>query len=221
MELILRCHFCVTCAVLHIATWIETGALPAFERVFAAYPGVMLWNARVGMAPSRPDGLLLTGGDDIAAEFLRQPVPDPSVIMNPLPDRDAWEFYIVEQMLARRRPILAICRGLQVLNVALGGTLILDMAGHANSANENIQPLVYADGAKIRFPQVNSSHHQALGELGEGLVVEARHAGDGTIEQVRHAKQPFVLGVQFHPERDVLYRPLFDAFIAAMQNAGA
>ncbi len=68
--------------------------------------------------------------------------------------------------------------------------------------------------AAIRFAHVNSSHHQTLDRLGAGLVVEARHAGDGVVEQVRLRDYPFALGVQYHPERDSLYRPLFDSFAA-------
>jgi putative glutamine amidotransferase len=65
---------------------------------------------------------------------------------------------------------------------------------------------------------VNSSHHQALDQLGTGLVVEARNTGDEIIEQARLRDYPFGLGVQYHPERDPLYQPLFDAFVAAVRS---
>jgi putative glutamine amidotransferase len=204
--------------VKHIATWIEADAAPFFEKVFAAYPDLLLWNARTGMAPERPDGLLLTGGTDIGADFLRQPVPDPALIRGAVPERDAWEFYMLPRALARRLPIFAICRGLQVLNVALGGTLHLDIPGHADFRYDNVQPLVYENGAAVRLAKVNSSHHQALDRLGEGLELEARHAEDGTVEQVRLRDYSFGLGVQYHPERDILYRPLFDAFVEAVRR---
>ncbi|HEY8964940.1 MAG TPA: gamma-glutamyl-gamma-aminobutyrate hydrolase family protein, partial [Candidatus Methylacidiphilales bacterium] len=171
-------------------------------------------------ADEEPAGLLLTGGSDVSIPFLRQPVPDPALVQEPDPERDAWEWAATERALELRLPILAICRGVQVLNVVLGGTLHLDIPGHnlPEQKNGNVQPLAYADGveAALRFPAVNSSHHQALDRLGEGLVVEARHAGDGTIEQVRLAGHPFAIGVQYHPERDpALYRPLFEAFATA------
>ena len=81
-----------------------------------------------------------------------------------------------------------------------------------------MQPLVYVDGALLQIPKVNSSHHQALDKLGEGIEVEARHAVDGTIEQARLRDYPFGLAVQYHPERDILYRPLFDAFVEAVRR---
>lgn len=202
----------------HIATWIEADAAPLFEKVFAGYPDLLLWNARTGMAPAEPDGLLLTGGTDISLAYLRQPVPDASLIRRPVPERDAWEFYALPRALARRRPVFAICRGVQVLNVALGGTLLLDIPGHSDFRYDNVQPLAYVDGAGLRIAKVNSSHHQALDRLGEGVEVEARHADDGIVEQVRLHDYPFGLGVQYHPERDILYQPLFDAFVEAVRS---
>jgi putative glutamine amidotransferase len=207
--------------VRHIATWIDDDAWPYFERIFSKYADVLLWNARTGMAPPRPHALLLTGGTDIGREWLRQPVPDPQHIRRPEAERDAWEFYYLERALRQRLPILAICRGVQVFNVALGGTLHLDIPGHAEFRNENVQPLEYVPGTKLQFPKVNSSHHQALDRLGSGVEVEARHAEDGIIEQVRLCDYPFALGVQYHPERDELYRPLFDAFIEAVRKEPA
>jgi putative glutamine amidotransferase len=100
-----------------------------------------------------------------------------------------------------------------VLNVALGGTLHLDIPGHDKLKFQNVQPLRYVNGAKIQIPHVNSSHHQALDRFGAGLVVEARCAEDEVIEQARLRDYPFGLGVQYHPERDPLYQALFDAFV--------
>ena len=144
---------------------------------------------------------------------LRQPVPDRGLIEDPDPARDAWEFEAVAQALKRRLPLLAICRGLQVLNVALDGTLVLHVPNHDDAKYENVQPLRYAEGAELQFPKVNSSHHQALDRLGSGLVVEAWSVADGVIEQARLADYPFGLAVQYHPERDALYQPLFKAFV--------
>ncbi|SDT88955.1 putative glutamine amidotransferase [Verrucomicrobium sp. GAS474] len=212
-----------------IATWLRECDEAPFARVFEAYSGVTLQDARPlsgGEIPLLPsDGLLLTGGSDIAAAFLRQPVADPLHVEEPDPARDAWEFEAVKRALAGRVPILAICRGHQVLNVALGGTLHLDIPGHRDPEQKlgNLQPLRYVADASvpvpvaIRFPFVNSSHHQSIDRLGAGLSVEARHADDGTVEQVRLIDHPFALGVQYHPERDPLYRPLFDAFVEAVK----
>lgn len=157
-------------------------------------------------------GLLLTGGSDISAEFLRQPIPDLRLIEDPDPLRDAWEFPATAKALEQRLPLLAICRGLQVLNVFLGGTLHLDIPNHDNAKTENIQELRYEPEAQYRFPKVNSSHHQALAQLGSGLVVEAWCAADDVIEQARLVDYPWGFGVQYHPERDPLYQTLFQAF---------
>lgn len=208
-----------------LATWIREVDEPAFARWFAARPDLEVLNARLcedavveaGSAlPPGAAGLLLSGGPDIAAEFLHQPVPDPSVIEEPDPVRDHWEFAALRAALDRELPIFAICKGVQVLNVALGGTLHLDIPGHnaPEQRDGNLQPMRYADAASAapRFASVNSSHHQALDQLGEGLEIEARAADDGTIEQVRLRGYPYCLGVQYHPERHDQYAPLFQEF---------
>ena len=87
-----------------------------------------------------------------------------------------------------------------------------------NSSTRTSQELRFINGAQVRIPRVNSSHHQALDRLGTGLSVEARCSDDEIIEQARLREYPFCLGVQFHPERDPLYQPLFDAFVAAIRQ---
>src|SRR5207248_9537057 len=115
------------------------------------------------------------GGPDVAAEFLKQPVADPTVIREPDAKRDAWEFSAIEASLARGLPIFAICKGMQTLNVALGGTLHLDIRGHdlPEQKTSDVQPLHTDRRARHRFTRVNSSHHQAVNTLGQGLEVEA------------------------------------------------
>lgn len=198
-----------------IATWIDAVSEPYFERAFSAYSDLRFWNARTGVVPQRVDGLLLTGGCDIGQEFLRQSVADPSLIKEPDRARDAWEFAMVPQALAQRLPLFAICRGVQVLNVALGGTLHLDIPNHnlPELKFKNVQALRYVEDAALQIPHVNSSHHQALDRLGAGLEIEAWCAEDDVVEQVHLRDYPFGLGVQYHPERDPLYRCLFDAFV--------
>jgi len=197
----------------NIATWIRECDEAPFERVFRSYSDVRFWNARTEAVPERVHGLLLTGGSDISREFLRQPVPDPRLIEDPDELRDAWEFAIMPRALQQRLPFFAICRGLQVLNVALGGTLHLDIPNHDKLKFQNVQPLRYANGAALQIPRVNSSHHQALDQLGSGLEIEAWCADDDVIEQARLKDYSFGLGVQYHPERDPLYQPQFDAFV--------
>ena len=206
-----------------LATWIRPKDERVFAPWFAARPDLDVVNARLlapageGDAfPADADGLLLTGGPDISAEFLRQPVPNPALIEDAQPERDRWEFAALRAALAREAPVFAICKGHQVLNVALGGTLHLDIPMHQDPTlrDGDLQPLRYADDAppEPRFAAVNSSHHQAIDRLGDGLKIEAWSATDGIIEQVRLLDYPYALGVQFHPERNAIYAPLFDAF---------
>jgi putative glutamine amidotransferase len=216
-----------------LATWIRAKDEPVFAPWFAARPDINVPNARLlppaagedDALPPDADGLLLTGGPDISAEFLAQPVPNPALIEDAEPERDRWEFAALQAALARRLPIFAICKGHQVLNVALGGTLFLDIPGHQDPElrDGDLQPLRYAADAppQPRFARVNSSHHQAIDRLGDGLEVEAWSAADGIIEQVRLRGYPYALGVQYHPERGALYAPLFEAFFAHLYESAA
>lgn len=203
----------------NVASWVRDSDDALFHRFFDAYLGVKLCNARTEDVDVKAmDGLLITGGEDISAEFLNQEIPDPSLIREPKPDRDAWEFEALQFALEQGRPVFAICKGHQVLNVALGGSLRLDIPGHnpPELKSQNLQPLRYAAGVDERhqFALVNSSHHQAIDDLGDGLEVQAWCAQDEVIEQVRLGNYPFALGVQYHPERDWLYKNLFEDFFA-------
>lgn len=200
----------------NVASWVREKDEPLFQRFFDKY-GVKLFNARRGAVDwTEMDGLLITGGEDISAPYLRQEIPDPSLIEDPVPERDLWEFQTLPLALAEGKPVFAICKGHQVLNVGLGGTLYLDIEGHdlPETKTANIQPLRF--GAKVpahqQIEKVNSSHHQAIDRLGEGLEIEAWSATDDVVEQVRMKNYPFALGVQYHPERDWIYESLFKDF---------
>ena len=209
-------------SMANLATWIRQKDAKSFRTIFAKHPEIKVWNARTRNVPiDEMDGLLLSGGSDISPEFLRQDVPDPSVLDKQIdPDRDRWEFQAVQNALSRGLPILAICKGLQVFNVALGGTLKLDIPGHnlPGQKHSDVQPLRSAQGASHCFPNVNSAHHQAIDQLGDDLDVEAWAAHDGIIEQVRLRKYPFGLAVQYHPERSRIYDSLFDDFFARLDS---
>ncbi|HTY56547.1 MAG TPA: gamma-glutamyl-gamma-aminobutyrate hydrolase family protein [Candidatus Binataceae bacterium] len=166
------------------------------------------------------DALLLTGGGDISPDYLRQPISQPSLIVDTDSTRDQWEFRAVAEILASGKPTLAICRGLQVLNVATGGTLHIDIPDHDKADTANIQPLRHSSKAVHRFAAVNSSHHQALEKLGDGIEVEAWSASDGIVEQARLRCYGFAIGVQYHPERHPLYLSLFADFFDQIRNAG-
>jgi putative glutamine amidotransferase len=204
-----------------IATWIRTCDEHWFALIFSRYPDLTVHNARAHPVDlGLMHGLLLTGGGDISPGFLRQPIPQPSLIVDTDCERDQWEFKAAVAMLGSGKPILAICRGLQVLNVAMGGTLHIDVPGHDNAETANIQPLRHSSNAVHRFAAVNSSHHQALERLADGIEVEAWSASDGIVEQARMRSHAFAVGVQYHPERDPLYLSLFADFFDRVRNAG-
>jgi len=203
----------------HVLSWIREKDEAMFHSFFAAHSGVALENARRRQGTlDAMDGLLLTGGADICPAYLHQPVSPAELGLieeDAEADRDGFEFAAIQTALEHGVPILTVCKGAQVLNVALGGTLHLDIPGHdlPEMKSHNIQTLRFAANPTIRFERVNSSHHQAIDRLGDGLEVEAWCAADGVIEQVRLKNHPYVFGVQFHPERDSSYTPLFEQFI--------
>jgi putative glutamine amidotransferase len=204
-----------------IATWIRQCDEHWFELVFRRHARLTVHNARTEPVDlAQMDALMLTGGGDISACFLRQAIAVPSLIVDTDRARDEWEFKAAADMLSSGKPVLAICRGLQVLNVALGGTLHIDIPGHDNAERENIQPLRHSSKARHRFAAVNSSHHQALERLADGMEVEAWSASDDIVEQARLRSHPYVIGVQYHPERDALYSPLFAEFFDRIRNGG-
>jgi putative glutamine amidotransferase len=202
----------------NLATWMRQKDEKWFNPIFVRYPDVKIWNACTGDVPlEKMDGLLLTGGSDIAPEFLKQVVPDPSVLGKDMdPKRDRWEFVAIENALGRGLPILAICKGMQTLNVALGGTLKLDIGGHnlPEQKDHDIQVLRTERKASHRLEKVNSSHHQAVDRPGDGCEVEAWCTTDDIIEQMRLRDYPFALAVQYHPERGKIYDALFDDFFS-------
>jgi putative glutamine amidotransferase len=209
-----------------IATWIRPTDEALFTEALAFAPGVRLVNARTTTVDlAAADALLLTGGGDIGRDYLRQEVPDPALIRGTDAPRDRWEFPAVAAFAETSRPILAICRGHQVLNVALGGTLVLDIPGHADAEQRDreVQALRIAEAVPAwrRFEAVNSSHHQAVAKMGEGLLPEAWCEADGIIEQMSHRVHPWCVGVQFHPERGQAYAGLFRAFVQAVTGRGA
>ena len=202
-----------------IATWIRESDEPLFAQFHGRHSGILIANARRGSIDlADADGVMITGGPDISAEFHVEPPRNVLLIRDPEPERDAWEFAAVRSAYERGLPIFCICKGVQVLNVALGGTLHLDIRGHdlPEMKSANVQPLRHAVIARHRFEKVNSSHHQALDRVADALEVEAWHAGDGIIEQVRIRDYPWGMGVQYHPERDMAYASLFEDFFAQL-----
>lgn len=183
------------------------------------------------------DGLVLTGGGDVSPSIYGEPAhPTYSPAE---PGRDDYELELARRAAATGLPLLAICRGAQVLNVALGGTLVQDIPDQiANSLPHAVRdtPVTVAhdvwlaDGSLLQRVlrdrldgdtcPVNSRHHQAVQTLGRGLVVSAT-APDGIVEAIEHADLPYCLGVQWHPEnfyRTGEFRSLFEALMRSRQS---
>jgi putative glutamine amidotransferase len=202
----------------NLVTWMRRKDEKWFNPIFARYPDIKILNAGTGDVPlDEMNGLLLTGGSDVAPEFLKQEIPDPSILDKDVdPKRDRWEFAAIEHALRRALPIFAICKGMQTLNVALGGTLRLDIRGHnlPEQKDNDIQLLRTDRRAAHRLERVNSSHHQAIDRPGDGCEVEAWCATDDIIEQMRLRDYSFALAVQYHPERGKIYDELFEDFFS-------
>jgi putative glutamine amidotransferase len=171
---------------------------------------------------SECDALLLTGGGDVQPERYElklSPADRAKFIRGEDAARDDLEIELTNKAVSLDMPVLAICRGIQVLNVALGGTLIHDLP----KCLAGIEPKIehkpadkfalsheVAWNKKSRlvrdlgrdYPRVNSSHHQAVGRIAKQLTTTA-HAPDGVIEAVENPDARFLVGVQFHPERSV------------------
>ncbi len=184
------------------------------------------------------DGLLLTGGGDIdPIQYGEAPHATYSAAE---PGRDAFELLLVSLARQQGLPIFAICRGIQVLNVACGGTLVQDIPSQVPGALSHRlevpphQPMELAHEIWIDKDSllstimrerlgdadtcdVNSRHHQAVRQVAPGFVISAT-APDGVVEAIEDPKARFCLGVQWHPEnffRTGEFRPLFEAFLGA------
>ena len=171
----------------------------------------------------RADGVLLTGGDDINPDLYATKLPR-SILktVEQTPDgggRDWRELVLIDEVFRQRKPLLAICRGHQLLNIALGGRLVADIRQQVpgalnhqrlDRAGEIVHHATLTSGSLlakitgIRVLGVNSSHHQAVLEPAEPLVAVAR-SNDGIVEAMElkpaAGRMPFLLAVQFHPER--------------------
>ena len=175
----------------------------------------------------RFDGLLLIGGGDIDPKhYGEDPMPECYGIDT---EADLFEMQLVRAAIHRGMPVLAICRGFQVLNVAMGGTLDQHITGREGLVGHGI-PGVRPELHEVRLEPgtwtskamgteqaaVSSSHHQAVATVGEGLVVSGR-APDGIVEAMEHPDGSWVVAVQWHPERraeeDPAHQGLFDALV--------
>jgi putative glutamine amidotransferase len=175
------------------------------------------------------DGLILAGGSDVdPASYGAEPHPE---TRGTNPDRDRFEIALARAALERDMPVLGICRGMQMLNIACGGTLqqhIEEIGTHRHTPGVfgdhevelDVDSLAAraAGGPRIA---VKSHHHQGVGRLGDGLEVTGRSPGDGMVEAVEIPDRRFALGVLWHPEEDEQSRVIGTLVEAARMRAGA
>ncbi len=179
------------------------------------------------------DGLLFTGGDDIAPSYYGE--EKHPAIGKISAERDLSEFLLMKEAAAAKKPVFCICRGFQLLNVFFGGTLYQDLPSQYDTVIRHSQEMPYDEPVHgVFIPEgsplfriagalefrVNSRHHQAVKEVGEGLSVMAV-SEDGLVESAFAPGYPFLMGVQWHPEhmfeKDEISRKLFAAFIGACE----
>jgi putative glutamine amidotransferase len=182
--------------------------------------------------PEEPlQGLVIGGGDDIGAEIYGgQVLPDVRID----PDRDKMELSLLKAALPAQLPILGICRGSQMLNVALGGTLHTDIyevyvqAPKMRTVLPKKRVSIETDSRLDRILRcnpclVNALHHQSVDRLGEGLRIAARDES-GIVQAIENDRAPFLIGVQWHPELLVWKKPqqrLFAALVHASEEVAA
>lgn len=231
----------------HITPWNDDGvaaparyvdALRRVDAMEAMFLPLEMDDADAKTLLSRVDGLMLLGGGDLEPARYGEERNERLYGVND--DRDACEIALARAAIAQRIPVLAICRGHQVLNVALGGALdqhITDREGLEHHGTPGV-----ADGAALRSVAITEGtrvaeamgttraicschHHQAVAKPGDGLRVVA-HAEDGLIEatELEGADSPWVVSVQWHPEdtaeHDVAQHGLFEAFVAQAESSG-
>lgn len=190
------------------------GALPVMIPAVDSQSVVQRAELNLGHYANALDGLILQGGNDVAPETYGQTPISPACRGDAV--RDQYEMELIRAFVRAGKPVFGICRGLQMINVAFGGTLWQDIKTQLPDALEHVKPEMYernvhaveiVQGTYLGslYPQnprglINSIHHQAIRELAPGFVIEARCPGDGVVEAIRRTGPGFVAGVQWHPE---------------------
>jgi len=175
------------------------------------------------------DGLLLTGGGDVPPDYFSEAaVIPPEIVSTERRERVDFEIALLSKTLEKGKPVLAVCYGMQLLNVVHGGTLYQDIGYQNSEALDHrkgmheieITDRLSADHKKQYL--VNSAHHQAVKDVGEQISVFAL-SGDGIIEGIYKREYTFCVGVQWHPER-IFYDPLsfwlFESLAASAAETG-
>lgn len=222
-----------------MAHWVmASGALVVMIPTVDATGAVQATDLSVRDYAASLDGLILQGGADIDPQAYGERPSE--LLMTTDPDRDRFELNLLRAFVEAGKPVLGICRGMQLINVAHGGSLYQDLVGAGATRSQHYIPAQYDEHAHplhmreggwlaSLYPhsaqaRVNSIHHQGIKQLGEGLDVEA-WSEDGIPECVRGKGEGFVVGVQWHPEfHDHRFpellpgRPLLMSFMQAARN---
>jgi putative glutamine amidotransferase len=180
----------------------------------------------------RIDGLLVAGGADIdPASYGAERHPETGITW---PERDRFELAVVRRAIEREMPVLGACRGAQILNIALGGTLHPHLPELIGTDVHRHTPGVFGDHEVVLEPGslaatavgseralVKSHHHQGIADLGDGLVATGWSPDDQLVEALELAGHPYVLGVLWHPEEDEASRVIASLVEAARAKVGA
>ena len=223
-----------------VANWVMSGEVLAFmipELSLASphFPKTLRIKHYVDVL----DGLLLQGGADMSPKSYGETPINPLWAGDEI--RDAYEIELFHEFVSQGKPVFGICRGHQVINVALGGSLYQDIATQCPDKGSHrdehkydkhfhemrVLPQTWLSRVfpQVQVARINTIHHQAIKALGEGLVVEAMSEPDGIVEAIRWEGHSFVVGVQWHPEfmdpKDpalIDSRPLLRAFLDACEQ---
>jgi putative glutamine amidotransferase len=222
-----------------VAQWVTVRDVLLLMVPSVVQDGVLLRsNIRLRDYAEHLDGLILQGGADVSPRAYGEEPLRPEWSGDPV--RDAYELELLHEFMEARKPVLGICRGMQLINVALGGSLYQDIATEVAGASahqtadydRHVHEVRFSAGGLLArlWPEhdgggVVSIHHQAVRALGRDLEVEAVCPHDGLVEAIRGKGRGFLLGVQWHPEfhhpgdAAVLdMTPLLDAFIEAARK---
>lgn len=197
-----------------IAHWVMSRDVLVFMIPTVGHQGMLHpSNIRLRDYAKHLDGLLLQGGADVSPQSYAETATRPEWPGDRV--RDMYELELLHEFIESGKPVLGVCRGCQLINVAFGGTLYQDIATDVPTAGIHVNEHYDQHRHSIHFPEgstlvnmfpgrreaiVNSIHHQAVNQLGRDLNIEAVSGTDGIIEAVRYRRAPFVMGVQWHPE---------------------
>ncbi len=221
-----------------IAQWVMTRNVLVFMIPTVNTGGLLMSNIRLRDYAHTLDGLVLQGGADVCPQTYSETATRPE--WNGDRARDMYELELLHEFIEAGKPVLGICRGCQLINVAFGGSLHQDIASDVPEAIAHVSENYDRNFHRIRFPSgtvlaglfsnqdaplVNSIHHQAVHKLGRDIQVEAVSDSDNIVEAIRHTKSRFVMGLQWHPEfhratgPELLdCTPLLDKFLLAARE---